>query len=184
MSRIFPRIEELTWYVIVISCIFVSLYFFAQNHLQTLKVEVSVVPQADLSSEEKDYSIVVSYGLQSWKVLTYLFSIIFYNRVLIFPTQINHSLNDFIALASKLRSEIPDEGFPTLPEDPSTINEQILQPYLGGAIDHLKEDLWHTEGIMSFLDEEPNKSYLTQVQLKKMSKQVRHNVYLYYIFIL
>lgn len=69
--------------------------------------------------------------------------------------------------------EASNEDFPKLAEDLMVpVDAAVLQDYLTGAIDQLKENIWHREVFIKFLDEAPNKSYLTQVQLSKMSKQV------------
>ncbi len=89
--------------------------------------------------------------------------------------QVKHSIEEFSALSDALRTaEISsNENFPTLPADlASTVEVQVLQDYLTSVIEQLKENIWHKEVFIKFLDEAPNKSYLTQVQLSKMSKQV------------
>jgi hypothetical protein len=85
---------------------------------------------------------------------------------------VKHSRDEFKSLSDALFLEMSDEAFPKLPEDVSSTEAQAFQDYLISVIGNLNENLWYKEIIMAFLDEEPNKSFLTQVQLSKMSKQV------------
>lgn len=81
------------------------------------------------------------------------------------------SHKDFIKLVEELRHQEKHESFPHFSLDvPATVDR--VEKFLTSAIEFYGEGIWNAPTFLSFLDENPEKSSITKIKLRRMSEQV------------
>jgi hypothetical protein len=93
--------------------------------------------------------------------------------------QVSRSLED----AQKLHELLPDQSVINLTCPAKDISPTGLESYLKSIFAHYKERVWSLDCLMSFLDDAPLTSSLTQTRISTLSHQVnsvegRNNCYL------